>query len=85
MPWRGFSLTFPPKKRRAYAAHQNALETFPFFAVSVVIALTMGAPVYTVNVLAVLYILLQAIVLLRKERRATRAERRTQAGEGETE
>ncbi|NGX97657.1 MAG: hypothetical protein G4V63_21355 [Candidatus Afipia apatlaquensis] len=49
----------PPKKRRAYAAHQNALETFPFFAVSVVIALTMGAPVYTVNVLAVLYIVLR--------------------------
>lgn len=49
----------PPKNRRAYAAHQNALESFPFFAVAVVIALTMGAPVYTVNVLAVLYILLR--------------------------
>ncbi len=49
----------PPKSRRAYAAHQNALESFPFFAVAVVIALTMGAPVYTVNVLAVLYILLR--------------------------
>ena len=49
----------PPKNRRAYAAHQNALETFPFFAVAVVIALTMGAPVYTVNLLAVLYILLR--------------------------
>lgn len=50
---------FPPKNRRAYAAHQNALETFPFFAVAVVIALTMGAPVYMVNVLAVLYIVLR--------------------------
>lgn len=50
---------FPPRNRRAYAAHQNALESFPFFAVAVVIALTMGAPVYTVNVLAVLYILLR--------------------------
>lgn len=50
---------FPPRNRRAYAAHQNALETFPFFTVAVVIALTMGAPVYMVNVLAVLYIVLR--------------------------
>jgi uncharacterized MAPEG superfamily protein len=50
---------FPPRNRRAYAAHQNALESFPFFAVAVVIALTMGAPFYIVNVLAVLYILLR--------------------------
>ncbi len=50
---------FPPRNRRAYAAHQNALESFPFFAVAVVIALTMGAPLYIVNVLAVLYILLR--------------------------
>ena len=50
---------FPPRNRRAYAAHQNALESFPFFAVAVVIALTMGAPVYAVNMLAVLYILLR--------------------------
>lgn len=48
-----------PQKRRAYAAHQNALESFPFFAVAVVVALTMGAPVSTVNVLAALYILLR--------------------------
>lgn len=50
-----------PKKRRAYAAHQNAYETFPFFAIAVVIALTMGASVYLVNVLAVLYILLRIV------------------------
>lgn len=50
-----------PHKRRAYAAHQNALETFPFFAIAVVIALTMGAPVSTVNPLAVLYILLRIV------------------------
>jgi uncharacterized MAPEG superfamily protein len=51
--------TLEPHKRRAYAAHQNALETFPFFAVAVVIALTMGAPVHTANLLAVLYIALR--------------------------
>lgn len=50
---------FPPRNRRAYAAHQNALESFPFFAAAVVIALTMGAPVYIVNVLAALYVLLR--------------------------
>jgi uncharacterized MAPEG superfamily protein len=48
-----------PHKRRAYAAHQNALETFPFFAVAVIVALTMGAPFYVVNLLAVLYVVLR--------------------------
>lgn len=48
-----------PPKRRAYAAHQNAYENFPFFAVAVVIAVTMGAPITIVNGLAVLYILLR--------------------------
>jgi uncharacterized MAPEG superfamily protein len=43
-------------KRRAYAAHQNALETFPFFAVAVIAALAFGATTSTVSWLAVLYI-----------------------------
>jgi uncharacterized MAPEG superfamily protein len=43
-------------KRRAYAAHQNALENFPFFAVAVVAALSFGATITTLNGLAVLYI-----------------------------
>lgn len=51
--------TLAPHKRRAYAAHLNALETFPFFAAAVIIALTMGAPASTVNVLAALYVLLR--------------------------
>lgn len=51
--------TLPPAKRRAYAAHQNAYENFPFFAIAVVVATTMGAPISTVNVLAVVYILLR--------------------------
>lgn len=50
---------FPPAKRRAYAAHQNAFESFPFFAVAVVAALVMGAPVSIVNILAVLFIALR--------------------------
>jgi uncharacterized MAPEG superfamily protein len=29
---------FPPMKRRAYAAHENAYENFPFFAAAVIMA-----------------------------------------------
>jgi uncharacterized MAPEG superfamily protein len=43
-------------ERRAYAAHQNAYENFPFFAFAVISAATQGAPIGTLNVLAVLYI-----------------------------
>jgi uncharacterized MAPEG superfamily protein len=49
----------PPAKRRAYAAHQNAFEAFPFFAAAVIIAVTGGAAGGTLNLLAVLYILLR--------------------------
>ena len=48
-----------PAKRRAYAAHENAYENFPFFAVAVIVALTMGAPASTVNLLAVLYLIVR--------------------------
>lgn len=43
-------------KRRAYAAHQNAYENFPFFAVAVMAALSFGASPGMVDWLAVLYI-----------------------------
>jgi uncharacterized MAPEG superfamily protein len=43
-------------KRRAYAAHQNAYENFPFFAVAVMAALSFGASLGAVDWLAVLYI-----------------------------
>lgn len=46
-------------KRRAYAAHQNAYENFPFFAVAVVAALAFGASAPTVSMLAALYIVLR--------------------------
>jgi uncharacterized MAPEG superfamily protein len=49
----------PEAKRRAYAAHQNAYENFPFFAVAVISAITLGAPVGTLNALAVLYIVVR--------------------------
>ena len=43
-------------KRRAYAAHQNAYENFPFFGVAVVAALAFGASATTVGILAILYV-----------------------------
>jgi uncharacterized MAPEG superfamily protein len=49
----------PPMKRRAYAAHLNAYENFPFFAAAVIIAGTQGAPLGALNALAVLYIVLR--------------------------
>lgn len=51
----------PPAKRRAYGAHLNAIENFPFFAAAVIIALTTGASVSTVNWLAGLYILIRIV------------------------
>ena len=49
----------PPAKRRAYAAHQNAYENFPFFAAAVIIAITMGASINTVNWLAMAYVVVR--------------------------
>ena len=46
----------PAAKRRAYAAHENAYENFPFFAAAVISAAMLGAPIGTINILAVLYI-----------------------------
>lgn len=48
-------------RRRAYAAHQNAYENFPFFAAAVLVAITQGAPVSTVNILAAIYIVLRGL------------------------
>lgn len=44
------------KRRRAYAAHQNAFESFPFFAVAVIAALSFDASTTTLNALALLYL-----------------------------
>jgi uncharacterized MAPEG superfamily protein len=53
--------SLPPQKRRAYAAHQNAFESFPFFAAAVIVAITQGAAVSIVNALAAAYILLRIV------------------------
>lgn len=51
----------PPKHRRAYAAHYNAYENLPFFAAAVIIAVTQGAAISTVNRLAVIYVALRVV------------------------
>jgi uncharacterized MAPEG superfamily protein len=43
-------------RRRAYAAHQNAYEAFPFFAAAVLAATVMQAPAGVVNTLALIFI-----------------------------
>ncbi len=48
--------TLPPPKRRAYAAHLNAYENFPFFAAAVIVAVTQGASLTTVNILSTAYV-----------------------------
>jgi uncharacterized MAPEG superfamily protein len=48
-------------KRRAYAAHQNAYENFPFFAVAVVAALNFGAGTTALNIWALVYIACRVI------------------------
>lgn len=53
--------SLPPQKRRAYAAHQNAFESFPFFAAAVIIAITLGASIGIVNLLAGAYVLLRIV------------------------
>lgn len=51
----------PPKNRRAYAAHLNAYENFPFFAAAVIIAKTQGAAPGTLDTLAAIYIVLRVL------------------------
>ena len=48
-------------RRRAYAAHENAFESFPFFAAAVLTATTLGASISTVNILAVLFIVARVV------------------------
>ncbi|MCZ0734931.1 MAPEG family protein [Phreatobacter sp. AB_2022a] len=51
----------PPARQRAYAAHQNGYENFPFFAAAVIIAVTSGASQPALNALAAAYVLLRVL------------------------
>ncbi len=48
-------------RRRAYAAHLNAYENFPFFAAAVIVAVTQGAAPGAVNGLATAYVALRLV------------------------
>ncbi len=47
------------RSARAYGAHLNGLETFPWFAAAVIVSHMIGGPSTTANVLAVVYVLLR--------------------------
>ena len=53
-----------PLRARALAAHQNGLETFPFFAVAVLFAEFRGAPQHLINELAVLFLIVRIAYVL---------------------
>ena len=47
------------RQKRAYAAHLNSFEAFPFFAAAVIVAHLAGAPANIINALAVLFVLIR--------------------------
>ncbi|BBF94427.1 MAPEG family protein [Blastochloris tepida] len=49
---RDWAQTIDGYRKRAYAAHLNHYEAFPLFAAAVLVAATQGAPMATVNALA---------------------------------
>jgi uncharacterized MAPEG superfamily protein len=44
---------------RAYGAHLNGLETFPWFAAAVIVSQVVGGPSRIVDILAIVYILVR--------------------------
>ena len=53
-----------PIRSRALGAHQNGIETFPFFAVAVLLAEFRGGPQRFVNELAVLFLIVRIAYVL---------------------
>jgi uncharacterized MAPEG superfamily protein len=51
-------------RARAYGAHQNGIETFPFFAIAVLLAEFRLAPQNLVNELAVLFVIVRVAYVL---------------------
>ena len=56
---RGHAGSYSGMAKRAHAAHQNAFEAFPLFAVAVLIAELKGGPRLTVDTLAIAYVALR--------------------------
>jgi uncharacterized MAPEG superfamily protein len=53
-----------PLRSRALGAHLNGIETFPFFAVAVLLAEFRGAPQNLINELAVLFVIVRIAYVL---------------------
>ena len=51
------------KQKRAYAAHLNSFEAFPFFAAGVIVAHLAAAPANIVNTLAVAFVLARVVYI----------------------
>ena len=47
-------------RARAHAAQLNSFEAFPFFAAAVIVSQLRGAPVDTVNMLAIIFVVARA-------------------------
>jgi uncharacterized MAPEG superfamily protein len=53
-----------PLRARAWGAHQNGIETFPFFAAAVLLAEFRNAPQNLINELAVLFVIVRIAYVL---------------------
>ena len=53
-----------PLRARAWGAHQNGIESFPFFAVAVLLAEFRDAPQNLVNELALLFVIVRIAYVL---------------------
>jgi uncharacterized MAPEG superfamily protein len=53
---RDWAQTLEGHRRRAYAAHQNSFEAFPFFAAAVLAAMMTGVPAGRLDLLALVFI-----------------------------
>ena len=53
-----------PVRARALGAHQNGIETFPFFAAAVLLAEFRGAPQNLIDELAVLFLIVRIAYVL---------------------
>ena len=51
-------------RARALGAHQNGIETFPFFAIAVLLAEFRGAPQNLINELAILFLIVRVAYVL---------------------
>jgi uncharacterized MAPEG superfamily protein len=53
-----------PIRSRALGAHQNGIETFPFFAIAVLLAEFRGGPQRFINELAILFLIVRIAYVL---------------------